>query len=100
MEEQAWELDVGVAAAVDDRDAVALEDLPRFRRRISCDEQKMPVWTPLRPLDELPGGGRVGVPLDLDRDGLGRPGEPENGVDFPAAPSRLKGLDRDARHLT
>jgi hypothetical protein len=100
VEEQARELDVGVAEAVDDGDAVALEDLPRFRCRVSCNEEKIALWMRLGLLDELPGGRRIGASLDLDRDRLGSSGEPENGIGSSAALSRLQRLDRDARDVT
>jgi hypothetical protein len=96
MEEQARDLDVRVAETVHDGDAVALEDLSRFRCRISRDEQKMALRARPGPLDELPGGGGIGVSLDFDRDGLGLSGEPQKGIALPAALSRLTGFDRDA----
>jgi hypothetical protein len=100
MEQQACELDVGVAATVDDRDAVALEDLPRFGGRVARNEEQTVLRSGLRLLDELPGGRRVGVALDFDRDGLGGAGEPDDGIASPAATTRPERLDADAGDVT
>ena len=100
MKEEPWELDVGVAETVDDGDAVALEDLARFRGRRARDEQEIAVGGGPGLLHDLPRGGGVGPSPDLDGDGLGRRAEPEHGVASTAAPSGTTRLDRDAGDLT
>jgi len=100
MQEQARELDVGVAETVDDGDTVVPEDLARLRRCRSRNEEQMAVRVGLGLMHELPGGRRVGVLLDLDCDRLGDPGEPENGVAPPAPVRRAKRLDRHAGDVT
>ncbi len=91
---------MSIPETVDDGDAVALEDLARFRRRRARDEQEIAVGGGPGLLHDLPRGGGVGPTLDLDRDRLGRGTEPEHGVAPAAAPSGTTRLDRDAGDLT
>jgi hypothetical protein len=100
VEEEPRELDVGVAETIEDADAVALEDLARFRRRRARDEQEIAVGSGTGLLHDLPRSGGVGPSLDLDRDGLGSTAEPEHGVAPAGAPSGTTRLDRDAGDLT
>lgn len=100
VDEQPRELDVSIPETVDNGDPVALEDLARFRRRRSRDEQDIAVGGGPRLLHDLPRRGGVGPSLDLDGDGLGRPAEAEHGVASTAATGRTSRLDRDAGDLT
>ena len=100
MEEEPRELDVGIAETVDDGDAVALENLARFRRRRARDEQEVAVAAGAGLLHHLPRGGGVRPPLDLHGDRLRRRAEPQDGVASPAAARSTGRLDRDAGDLT
>src|SRR5207248_2189937 len=77
VEDEARELDVGVAEPVDNGDAVSLEDLARIRRRRPRDEQQVAVGGGPGLLHDLPGGGRVGPTLYLHRHGFGGRAVPE-----------------------
>ncbi len=100
VEDEARELDVGVAEPVDDGDAVSLEDLARIRRRRPRDEQEVAVGGGPGLLHDLPGGGRVGPPLDLHRHGFGGRAEPEHGIASTAAAGGVGLLDGDSGDVT
>ena len=100
VEDKAREFDVGVAEPVDESDAVSLEDLARIRRRRPRDEQEVAVGGGPGLLHDLPGGGRVGAPLDLHRHGFGGRAEPEHGIASTAAAGGVGLLDGDAGDVT
>src|SRR5262249_36578179 len=91
MDQQARQRDVNVAEAVDDRDAVILQDCPCLGGGLASDEQQRQTWASLHLVHELPCGGRRGVMPDLDSGMSVAAGEVQGGVPSAVRPSRLGG---------
>jgi len=89
MEEQTGELDVSVAEAIDNADAVLLKDLSRLRSGLICDEQDRSVHAGAGLVDELPRGGRVRTLLDLNGNAGAATRESDEGVGPAIRPAGL-----------
>ena len=72
-----------VAQAVDDADAVVHEDATSLGRGAAGDEQQRPLKMSLRPLNEVPRRGRVGLLLELHCHRRARVAVGDDGVDAP-----------------
>ena len=91
MDKEPWELDVRVSEPVDGRNAILLENLPRLRRRLPCDEQEGPLGVCMGLLHDLPSSGGICTSLDLNSDSLLLAGVPDYRVSAAAWAGRLGG---------
>jgi hypothetical protein len=96
MEEQARQLDVGVAEAVEEGDSMLSENLPNLCSGVTGDHEQWSVGVGLCLVHELPGRGRVRARFELDGDRSPVAGELHEGIDSKAGGYSLCG-DRDPR---